>query len=205
MCVGTELSRATITDVDEDPWLPDYTNQNTEYWRALIAKARAAFSGGLTYGASWQGEAERVGFWAELDFVGSSLFNSISLPPGSAERPDDDAAMRRLRNLLRTSVELAQGQHRPALVVEVGFASTSQAWAAPIDSRGTPDPDEQARLYRVLGDALRRLGAESDELAGVYLWNWSTDPAAGGELDRSWTPQNRPAADVLADVFERCR
>ncbi len=201
LCVGTELQMSTVTDQEENPWLPDFTNGNHERWRELIARARGAFTGGVTYAASWQGEVDQIGFWPELDFVAMDLFASLSLPPGTDQRPEDGDVVRRLRNSLRQIVEVARDLHRPALITEIGFASSSKAWLAPMESRGVPDLEEQARLLRALKLALDQLGLDSELLGGVYLWNWSTDPDAGRELDRSWTLQNRPAFDALGELF----
>jgi hypothetical protein len=201
LCAGTELAKSTITDEENSPWLPDFVNANHDRWRALLAKARGAFTGGLTYAADWQGEVGDIGFWAELDFVGQDLYTSLSMPPGTDVRPEDSEVAQRLRNALRTFVEVAREYHRPALVTEIGFASSSKAWLSPMESRGAPDLEEQARLFRCLDLALDQLGLDSESLGGLYLWHWSTDPDAGRKLDRSWTPQNRPALEALAELF----
>lgn len=36
---------------------------------------------------------------------------------------------------------------------------------------------------------------------GVYLWLWRMDPDAGGSSDDSYTPQNKPAAEVMKSLF----
>ena len=47
------------------------------------------------------------------------------------------------------------------------------------------------------------LGSNVDHLRcnGVYLGLWRTDPDAGGSSDDSYTPQNKPASDVMKALF----
>ena len=201
LCLGTELPLTTRIDEQQDAWIPDYVNLNHERWRGLIRAARGAFAGGLTYAADWSGEVDQVGFWSELDFVGTELLSSLSVRPYEDLRPDDRQASQRLRGLLGRLTLLAGEHGRPGLVVEIGFPPTTKAWLRPTDSRGDFDLDEQARLYRALHDALDHLGTSRELLGGMYLWAWSTDPDAGREQDKSWTPQNRPAQEVLAEMF----
>jgi hypothetical protein len=201
LCAGTELPKSTMIDEEDSPWLPDFTNQNHDRWRELLDRARGAFTGGLTYAADWQGEVDQIGFWQELDFVGQDLYTSLSMPPGEDVRPEDDEVAQRLRNAVRSLVEVARELHRPALVTEVGFASSSKAWLSPMESRGAVDLEEQARLFRCVDLALEQLDLDAEDLGGLYLWNWSTDPDAGREPDRAWTPQNRPAAAAVREMF----
>ena len=70
-----------------------------------------------------------------------------------------------------------------------------------MESRGAVDLEEQARLFRCVDLALEQLDLDAEDLGGLYLWNWSTDPDAGREPDRAWTPQNRPAAAAVREMF----
>jgi hypothetical protein len=47
--------------------------------------------------------------------------------------------------------------------------------------------------------ALSRAREQKLELAGVYVWNWSTDP--GNNDERGFSPQNKPAERVLERIF----
>ncbi len=208
LCVGGQLPKTTRTDPEGDPWVPDFTNENHDRWRGLIATTRALFAGSLTYGADGFGEGERIGFWAELDFVGQQLFRSLTVQPGEL-RPTDDELRRRLINLLRGTAALGASAARPALVVEVGFPASSEGWLQPSETRGEPDLLEQARmmegLFRALVSLERsgKLAATPEEgrLGGLFLWCWSTDPEAGEAPDESHTPQNRPALEWVRRMF----
>ena len=91
---------------------------------------------------------------------------------------------------------------------EVGYQSRNYAWIRglngieldPLDCSSTPNCvnlEAQARAYEGLIKALY----PHDWFNGVYLWLWRTDPKAGGSSDDSYTPQNKPAAQVMKDLF----
>ena len=66
------------------------------------------------------------------------------------------------------------------------------------DSDNNPlDLEEQADCYEAL------LSESQDEnwLAGIFWWNWETNPNAGGPLDSGFTPQNKPAQCVLCKYY----
>jgi len=41
-----------------------------------------------------------------------------------------------------------------------------------------------------------------DWFNGVYLWLWRTDTGAGGRTNDDYTPQNKPAAEVMKRLFK---
>jgi hypothetical protein len=91
---------------------------------------------------------------------------------------------------------------------EVGYQSRNYAWIRglnnieldPLDCSSTPNCvnlEAQARAYEGL---IRALYPHA-WFNGVYLWLWRTDPRAGGSSDDSYTPQNKPAAHVMKELF----
>lgn len=201
--VGSELARATRSAASANPYTPDYLLRASERWRTLIASSRKAFRGALTYSALGLPEAQAIDFWGELDYVGVGAYLSLGDGTPSVLRPDDDIAATKLHALFRAIRELAESHGRPALISDIGFAPTSEAWLAPDYARGALDLEEQRRLLAATAEALRRHARSGEPLAGLYLSCWSTDPTAGRDLDRSFTPQNRPALAALAQIFGR--
>ena len=37
--------------------------------------------------------------------------------------------------------------------------------------------------------------------AGLFFWNWQTNPVSGGPGDLGYTPQNKPAQEILQKFF----
>jgi hypothetical protein len=201
LCVGSELPKATRTDPLEDPWIPDFTNLSPERWRGMIARARGAFGGALTYAADPQGEAQRIGFWDALDRPGIDLYGSLTMPPGEPQRPEDSMEVGAQRVALRNAIKLGVDFGRPCLVIEIGFPSSAMGWQFTDETRGPPDLDEQTRALAALARAFEIEAPPRTQLGGLYLWGWSTDPGAGSDLDESYTFQNRPGERFVKRLF----
>jgi hypothetical protein len=53
----------------------------------------------------------------------------------------------------------------------------------------------------VIGDWLAAL--DRPAIRGVLIWNWLTDPAAGGQSDADFTVQSKPAERILFCAWTR--
>ena len=176
-------------------------------WRHLVARTRGAFLGLVTYTAASPSEVRRLTFHDALDLVALELFHPLEPPadepgggPGMA--PDPGRLVLKLAGVLRGTAEVAAEAGKPLVVLATGFASTSESWRRPHLARGITSPDTQALLYAVLAQAIGRVERRHPGvLRGLYLWSWSSYPEAGGLADRGWTPQHKPALEVLPRLF----
>ncbi|HUR26556.1 MAG TPA: hypothetical protein VM509_00100 [Planctomycetota bacterium] len=170
-------------------------------WSFLIAAARGAFSGGLTYAARWDGEAQGIEFWKELDFVGQNVF----VPFGEAPRTGSPTANEYAQRIVAAFAHLAQlGEQNGVrgLVMSIGVSSTADGWREPSQPSGEIDLGVQAHFYQGLMKA-QQLGARQQFTpAGIFTWCWWTDPARGGAHDRGFTPQNKPAQAALGRALQ---
>nr|WP_315782206.1 MULTISPECIES: hypothetical protein [unclassified Bradyrhizobium] len=175
LAIGTELARTT---------------RRTE-WNAAIAAVRSAFPRTLLYVAHNADEAEAIAFWPLLDVIGVSLY-----PPLGA---DDDRGGRIA--MMEAEAErldaLSNRWRKPVLVAEIGLRSAKGAAAKPWESaeeRAAPvDVQLQADVIEDWLAVLKR-----PAVAGVLVWRWFTDPAAGGNADTDFTVQGKPAEAVLS-------
>lgn len=163
-------------------------------WRGLIRRVRAAFGGGLTYGANWD-HYRRVGFWNDLDWVGLSAYYELS----RADAPTQEeltAAWGKVREELLFWRQEA-GIRPRLLFLELGYPSLQGCAAVPWDyTRKAPvDLETQRRCYQ----AFEQAWAGRAELAGVVFWEWWPPP--GGPEDRSYTPRGKPALEVIKRMF----
>ena len=117
-----------------------------------------------------------------------------------AQRPDSYPRYAYV-NSFELAQEIARAAGRPLLVVQVGFPSRAGSRADPAVPRGPIDHEEQRHILEMLSDAYRMRSSELDGFAGVYLWSWSPDADAGGELDGGYSPQNKPAEKLLPRLF----
>ncbi len=174
LAVGTELTQTT---------------QRRE-WNELIAAAHAAYSGRLLYFAHNVEEAKMVPFWNQLDAIGVTLYPPLG--------PDDDRDQGRnvMRDVAHRLDTLATRTGKSILVGEIGIRSAEGAAAKPwegVEERtSAPDPTLQAD---VIADWLAAL--DGPAISGILVWEWSTNPDAGGSTDTNFTVQGKPAARVL--------
>jgi hypothetical protein len=169
------------------------TLEHDDIWRRLIADVRAAFSGELTYAASWD-EAHLVPFWPELDFVGIDFYFPV------ARRADAG----RLEILAGWQPWLARLERlhrqtgRPIVIAEIGYRSVDGAALHPyaFGNDAAIDLVEQADLYWA---AIEATGRES-WIAGIYFWNWLA-AGGGGPEDKDYTPRGKPAEDVVREAW----
>ncbi len=188
LSVGSALPAITNPEPAGRRASPEERTWKQAGWQRLIGAARGAFPGGLTYGAVDVAEAERIGFWGELDAVGIEL-NSSVVPDG----PDSALALDRdLRAFLEGSSRVAARERRPLLLTRVSLAS----------ARGS----EPGRVLDGIVAQLRSLESAGKwatskgalEVRSLWLDRVGTDPEDRGinardhVLLRRWWPELEP-------------
>ena len=188
LAVGTEL-HATAVERPED-------------WRRLIARIRAVYSGRLTYSANWHREFQEVPFWQDLDWIGIQAY----FPLAGGERPTVEELVAGWQPHLAEIQELQRRVGKPVVFTEVGYRSTPDAAAEPWrwpqrGHRGGPveavDLETQRRCYEAFFQAVW----PRPWLAGAYFWKWYPSTPAGRGIDPDFTPQGKPALEVLRRGF----
>ena len=176
----------------------ELTTQRPE-WNELIDAVRAVYHRRLLYVAHNVEEAQAAAFWDRLDAVGVTLY-----PPLGA---DND--LRGRRAAMRTTADrldmLAVLTGKPVVVGEIGLRSAAGAAAKPWESvqerAAAPDPALQAEVVADWLDVLDR-----PAIGGVMIWEWLTDPDAGGPSDTDFTVQGKPAEHVLMCAWtQQCK
>ena len=194
---------------------PDLLDRRRRGWQELITRTRAAFTGGLTYGARWPMQAQGFPCWEQMDFVGVELLAPLRDRKAPGQPPADSVVLNRLQGALVQAAELAAGLGKTALVVEVCFPATARAHVAPGLGLGEASPAEQERLYGALARVLSRRGTRLENLAGVTLWSWPPlgapgapgGPGAPGEELRlsgpdPWRPASAAALGSAAAILK---
>jgi len=176
LSIGCELQSAT------EPHL-------TPRWRKLIAEVRAVYKGHVTYSAAWE-EWQQIGFWGDLDSIGTNAYWKLTDVPADGSATDDAALRAGWARVYERLEPFARRQGRPVCFTELGYSPSrlapSEPWAYHVVN---PDPELQARLYRVaLEEAAKR-----DWVAGAFVWKWYTSADwQRHEPDEPFAIQNRP-------------
>jgi hypothetical protein len=176
---------------------------NTQNWLTLIQKVRSVYSGKLTYGANstnnnddpFENEKKYVGFWSALDYAGLSAYYALNTgdnSPASLESAWDAWNKNDVQGF-------AQSVGKPILFTEVGYRSVGGAHNQPWAwwTGGGVDMNEQANDYQ----ALLEYWNSYSYVQGVYFWDWSSNPSAGGSGSTEYTPQHKTAEQVMTKWF----
>jgi hypothetical protein len=185
--IGAELSDMT---------LPSANSTNTASWISLIQTVRTEYGGLLTYGAQHDGymaDDESLGFWPELDAIGIDAY--YGLGNGDESVPTIESNWNQYEAEIQA---LSARYNKPVLFTEVGYTSQTNSLADPGSTGGgSADDSLQANAYQ----ALFQYWQNYSFMKGMMLWDWSSDPNAGGPGDIGYTPQNKPAEQVMTQFF----
>ncbi len=173
------------------------TEPQTDEWLTTIDKVREIYKGRLTYSANWD-HYSGIKFWDKLDFVGMNSYWKL----GANSKVSIDEIK---GNWLKIQAELfafLKQVNRPLMFTEVGWCSMSnmahEPWDYTKSEREAPtDLDLQRRLY----EAFFEVWHGRPELGGFSIWEWT--PGDGGADDRGYTPENKPAEQVLRQWFAK--
>jgi len=181
LSVGTELE-----SVSGNPY--------RSCWDGIIDAVRNVYTGTLTYAANWD-NYENVSFWDRLDVAGIDAYFPIS-----------DARDLTLAELIAGwtpwVAQIANWQAtigKSVIFTEIGYRNVDycakEPWA--MDGGGLSNCPCQARAYEA---ALRAWSGKS-WFRGMFWWNWFPWSDAGGCCETSFTPQHKPAQQVLARFY----
>ena len=101
---------------------------------------------------------------------------------------------------LRSIETMQRDWDRPVLFTEIGYRSIEGAAIEPWNStvRRSIDLQEQVDAYEALFETFW----DQPWFAGLYVWDWRPrHGSAGGSTDDHFSPQNKPAEDVLRTWF----
>lgn len=186
LVMGNELTQMTTYTSNPD---------NTAEWEKMIPAVRALYHGSLTYNANWGGdyssdEKDHIGFWQDLDIVGISAYFNLRndrLASWSQWNASDIAPF-------------YQKYGKPIVFTEIGYRSVDDAYAEPWNytlGNGQANTREQADDYT----ALFQYWNNYSYMQGFNLWNWDTNPNAGGPNNANYTVQNKPAQTIVSNWF----
>ncbi len=185
-CIGTELSQLTRSRAD--------------YWRSLIDQVRAVYTGKVFYAANWFEEYEHLTFWGSLDYIGIQAYFPLSVD----HEPSISALCRSWKPYVQKLARFSKQHQKPILFTELGYKSTTDAaiepwkWLDRSEDRSTQlSFTTQANCYESFFQSFW----DQDWFAGVLIWQWRTGSNLGSSQDMDFTPQEKPAQEVLRSWF----
>jgi len=172
--IGTELSKAS-THVD---------------WPQLIEKVRSVFAGKITYAAHNVDGVRAFPYWNKLDAVSLTLYPSLG---HSGQYDEMQLYAQRAVDQLE---QVAKQYKLPLWVLEVGMPSAVGASAKPWEWQSLKYARVDLKLQRDAIDIWLR-ALDKPWVNGVFIWTWYSDAASGGVNNADYTPQNKPAEQLI--------
>ena len=182
-CIGTELER--------------FVSQRPEFWNQLIIKIRDRYKGKLTYAANWD-EFGRTPFWASLDFIGIDAY----FPLSEARTPTVEELKAGWQPWKEKISSIAAVVKRPVLFTEFGYRSmdftAKKPWLVDRNEEGV-NLEAQVNAKKALFESFW----DEDWFAGGFVWKWFINhEKSGGPQDNRFTPQNKPAQEVIRAFYQ---
>jgi hypothetical protein len=169
-------------------------------WRGVIADARSRFTGRLTFAANWTDGAQRVPFWAELDYIGIDAY--MPLVQGSGDPSSDVLASAWCQTdaagTPRSYVDEAKALHdlygKPVIFTELGYESRLGATATPWGgASGEISQHSQQQAF----EAAYRVWSRLPWFKGIYWWNWPSDIDSATSDDGSYAFYGKAAQETV--------
>lgn len=183
-CIGTELTSVAI--MKKNSWK-----------EKVINPVRGIYNGPLIYAANWDEEYQNVVFWDELDYVGIDAY----FPLSDKENPTSEEIKKGWEQWVADIEEFQTRVNKPVVFTETGYCSAPGTTKTPWEevARGNIDMKLQADCY----EALMETFWNKRWFYGVYWWRWGTSTNLGGPGNRSFTPQNKTAEDVVTRWYKK--
>ena len=184
LCLGTELSSVSV--IKENLWKDK-----------VVKPVREVYKGPLTYAANWDEEYRDVKFWDSLDYVGIDAY----FPLSDKERPTIEEIKSGWEPWLKDIEEFQAKVNKPIVFTETGYCSAPGTTKVPWEevAHGEVDMQLQADCYKALLETFWN----KPWFYGVYWWKWGTSVRLGGPNNRSFTPQNKTAQDVVKKWYNK--
>ncbi|SNY94521.1 glycoside hydrolase family 113 [Flagellimonas pacifica] len=181
-CIGTELE--------------EFVKNRPQFWKDLIVKVKNIYNGKLTYAANWD-EYSRAPFWMELDYIGVDAYFPLT-PERHPTIEQLKSGWQRWKTKLKS---LAEKYEKPILFTEFGYRSMDYTGKKP----WLVDENEMDVNLKAQADATTAIFEEfwrEDWFAGGFVWKWFIHHnRSGGSTDNRFTPQNKPAENVIQSFF----
>ena len=182
-CIGTELEEFVVN--------------RPEFWKQLIQKLRAQYQGKLTYAANWD-EYGRTPFWASLDYIGIDAY----FPLSEERTPTVEQLKEGWQPWKNRIAVLSKEVSRPVLFTEFGYRSMDYTAKKPwlVDrNEENVNLEGQVNAKKAIFESFW----DEDWFAGGFVWKWFIHhDKAGGPQDNRFTPQNKPAQEIIKTFYK---
>lgn len=180
-CIGTELTKWCL--------------KRPEFWSELIRDIRLMYDGKLVYAANWDAY-KRMPFWSSLDYIGIDAYFPLCDHKTPSEASCIDGWAPHKKEIKKLSTQYG----KPVIFCEWGFRSMDYTGLEPwkTDRGGGLNLQGQKNAYEATFECFWN----ESWFHGGFIWKWFGDhDKFGGSDNNRFTPQNKPAEEVIRRRF----
>lgn len=181
-CIGTELKQVVL--------------KRPLFFNKLISQVKAIYKGKITYAANWD-NANEIGFWKELDYIGIDAYYSLS----DKKEPAIDELISSWRPIKQNLHQLSKTNNKSILFTEYGFESSDFNAKDTWGSKGKHPVNEQAQANAYA--ALYQSFYPENWFAGGFLWKWHVTEETMRNQPKAFTPQGKKVEEVIRLQFKK--
>jgi len=182
-CIGTELEQ--------------FVTARPDYWRQLIIDIRKVYTGKLTYAANWD-EYKRTPFWDMLDYIGIDAY----FPVCEDQTPTVECTIAGWQKWKDEVSAFAKAENKKVIFTEFGYRSVDFSGKEPWKADRSMDAVNLEAQVNTLTGFFESVWQE-EWLAGGFVWKWFIQhDQVGGVDNHQFTPQNKPAEEVIRTYFK---
>ncbi len=178
-CIGTELG-ATV-------------KARPDFWNSLIDTLKQIYHGKLTYAANWD-DYKSFPFWKKLDYIGVDAY----FPLASDKTPSINSLNKGWEKYRDGLEKISMEHNRPILFTEYGYRNVDYTGKEPWkENEGNQNNQAQANAL----EAFYQSFSGKSWFAGGYIWKWYVEKSRHRKRDIDFTPQERPALQVIENWY----
>jgi len=182
-CIGTEYR------------IP--ARKRPSFWKELITEVRTIYGGQITYASNWD-NYDQITWWDAVDFIGIDSY----FPLASGSHPSVEQIKEGWEPVKRDLAAFSLKWDKPILFTEYGFQSANGA-AGPhweVDKSSNNINEElQADAYEATFQSLQNV----TWWKGGFFWKWHFTSNSSRWKGTEWTPQGKPAEQVIARWYQK--
>ncbi|MDE0471091.1 MAG: hypothetical protein OXH57_04055 [Ekhidna sp.] len=182
-CIGTEYR------------IP--ARERPEFWKSLIQDIRKVYDGKLTYASNWD-NYENITWWDKLDYIGVDAY----FPLTNRDDPTIDQIKEGWVPVKKRLKAFSQKWDKLILFTEFGFQSVNGAVGKHWEVEKSPESINfqlQADAYEATFQSLEN----ESWWAGGFFWKWHLMMRSSSYFRMEWTPQNKPAEQIIARWYAK--
>ena len=180
-CIGTELGKSAIN--------------RPLYWQNLISEIKKVYSGKLTYAANWD-TYRQIPFWQQLDYIGIDAY----FPLNTADQNNLQSLQKAWMTYNEELQSFSKQVNRQIIFTEWGCRSVVNGHQKPWEHHDGGSVDE--KIQKLVYEAFFTTIWQQPYLAGGFVWKWYTDPVSKERIADDYTPQGKPAQEILRVYYQ---